>query len=98
MIEEKAKPFFLLKKKNIIFGMNGKIFRYPNKVNCLRIVIAVYYSNFDASAAEKEKDKANRLKDINAIDEEEEDDSDMMESEEAIEEVDEKAGLKKKPR
>lgn len=75
MIEEKAKSFFLLKKKNIIFGINGKIFRYPNKVNCLRIVIAIYYSNFESSVAEREKEKANKDKEINPINEEDEDNS-----------------------
>ncbi|KAL4496977.1 hypothetical protein ABPG72_002133 [Tetrahymena utriculariae] len=93
LIEEKAKTFFLLKKKHIIFGINGKIFRYPNKINCLRIVIAMFYSNLDNIQNEKDKDK--NLRDKNEIKEEDnEENSNLMDSED-LDEQEEKSNLKK---
>jgi hypothetical protein len=102
LIEEKAKSFFLLKKKHMIFGINGKIFRYPNKVNCLRVVIGIFYSNLDGMDNDADKDKLNKYKDGNQIDELSEEHEDLLDSYENMEEEVEddkkskKSALKKK--
>ncbi len=42
MIIENAIDFFSVKEDKMIFAVAGKIFNYPNKIYCVRIVIAYF--------------------------------------------------------
>lgn len=42
MIIENAIDFFSVKEEKMIFAVAGKIFNYPNKIYCVRIVLAYF--------------------------------------------------------
>lgn len=44
IILENMSSFFMLDQKKIIFNIIGKIYNYPNRVNCVRLILGYTYS------------------------------------------------------
>lgn len=44
VIVENMAPFYMRKEKRIIFNLAGKIFNYPNRINCVRLILGCTYS------------------------------------------------------
>ena len=44
IILENMSSFFMLDQKKIIFNIIGRIYNYPNRVNCVRLVLGYTYS------------------------------------------------------
>lgn len=71
-------------------------------MNCLRVVIGIFYSNLDGMDNDADKDKLNKYKDGNQIDELSEEHEDLLDSYDNMEEEVEddkkskKSALKKK--
>ena len=44
IIIENMTSFFMKNEKEIIFHLAGKIYNYPNKVNCVRLVLGYTFN------------------------------------------------------
>ncbi|EGR30333.1 hypothetical protein IMG5_134820 [Ichthyophthirius multifiliis] len=78
LIEEKASQFILLKKKNMIFGVSGKIFCYQNGINPVRIILAIYYNKAEGVFDNEEQNNLSNIQedqDEEDLDDDQEDDN-----------------------
>jgi|APCry1669189000_1035189.scaffolds.fasta_scaffold396325_1 hypothetical protein len=44
VIIENMSSFFMVEHKKIIFNLIGRIYNYPNRVNCVRLILGYTYS------------------------------------------------------
>jgi hypothetical protein len=44
IILENMSSFFMVEHKKVIFNLIGRIFNYPNKINCVRLILGYTYS------------------------------------------------------
>ena len=66
IILENMSSFFMLDQKKIIFNIIGKIYNYPNRVNCVRLILGYTYSligeTLDEQSGNSEEEEQAQLK------------------------------------
>ena len=66
IILENMSSFFMLDQKKIIFNIIGKIYNYPNRVNCVRLILGYTYSligeTLDEKSGNSEEEEQAQLK------------------------------------
>ena len=66
IILENMSSFFMLDQKKIIFNIIGKIYNYPNRVNCVRLILGYTYSligeTLDEQSGNSEEEEQAELK------------------------------------
>lgn len=73
--------FFMKNQKNMQFFINGKIYNYPNKINCVRLALGYAFSEITEAKEEEEDEDEKEVEDngqennniLDKIDEEGED-------------------------
>ena len=49
--------FFMVEHKKIIFNLIGRIYNYPNRVNCVRLILGYTYSTMLETVEKQEVDE-----------------------------------------
>lgn len=66
----------MVNKKNVIFGIDGKIFCYQNNINSVRIVLAIYYNILDSKFEGSDENNLNMIEELSNENTEEDEDED----------------------
>ncbi len=57
VIIENMSSFFMVEHKKIIFNLIGRIYNYPNRVNCVRLILGYTYSTMLETVEKQEVDE-----------------------------------------